>query len=106
VTLGKIADILRARGELDEALRIRREEELPVHEKLGDLRELIVGRAMVAQMLAVRGRKEDVVEVVTNLAWALREARRMGLPEAGQIEVFAGRIGLSVEVLAQVAEKV
>ena len=29
VTMGKIADILQARGELDEALRIRNEEQLP-----------------------------------------------------------------------------
>ena len=38
VTMGQIADILQARGELDEALRIRREEELPVYERLGDVR--------------------------------------------------------------------
>ena len=36
-TLGKIADVLAARGELDEALRIRREELLPVFERLGDV---------------------------------------------------------------------
>ena len=36
--MGKIADILQARGETDEALRIRQEEELPVYERLGDVR--------------------------------------------------------------------
>ncbi|MGJ4953904.1 tetratricopeptide repeat protein, partial [Bradyrhizobium sp. HKCCYLS20291] len=36
VTMGKIADILSARGDLDEALRIRKEELLPVFERLGD----------------------------------------------------------------------
>jgi hypothetical protein len=35
---GRIADILQARGQLDEALRIRQEEELPVYERLGDVR--------------------------------------------------------------------
>jgi len=35
VTLGKIADVLADRGELDEALRIRGEEQLPVYERLG-----------------------------------------------------------------------
>jgi predicted Zn-dependent protease len=35
--MGKIADVLQARGELEEALRIRREEELPVYERLGDV---------------------------------------------------------------------
>ena len=37
VTLGQIADVLQARGQLDEALRIRQEEELPVYERLGDV---------------------------------------------------------------------
>ena len=37
VTMGQIADILGARSELDEALRIRREEELSVYEHLGPL---------------------------------------------------------------------
>ena len=36
--MGRIADILQGRGETDEALRIRREEELPVYERLGDVR--------------------------------------------------------------------
>ncbi|MFO1118684.1 MAG: hypothetical protein U1E38_00620 [Rhodospirillales bacterium] len=35
---GKIADILQARGQLDDALRIYQEEELPVYERLGDVR--------------------------------------------------------------------
>ena len=38
VTMGQIADILQARGQLDEALKIRNEEELPVYERLGDVR--------------------------------------------------------------------
>lgn len=36
--MGKVADVLQDRGELDEALRIRREEELPVYERLGEVR--------------------------------------------------------------------
>jgi CHAT domain/AAA ATPase domain len=38
VARGEIADILAGRGELDEALRIRREEQLPVYERLGEVR--------------------------------------------------------------------
>jgi hypothetical protein len=38
LTMGKIADILESRGDLDEALRIRGEEQLPVYERLGDVR--------------------------------------------------------------------
>jgi hypothetical protein len=33
-----IADLLKTRGEWNEALRIHREEELPVYERLGDVR--------------------------------------------------------------------
>ena len=40
VTMGKIADIFERRGKLDEALRIRREEQLPVYERLGDIDSL------------------------------------------------------------------
>jgi len=43
--MGQIADILQARGEVDEALRIRREEELPVYERLGDVRSRAVTMA-------------------------------------------------------------
>ncbi|MFJ5561723.1 CHAT domain-containing protein, partial [Streptomyces sp. NPDC093250] len=42
VTWGKIADILQRRGEVDEALRIRREVALPVFERIGDTREVAV----------------------------------------------------------------
>ena len=38
VSRGYIADILQQQGQTDEALRIRREEELPVYEQLGDVR--------------------------------------------------------------------
>jgi tetratricopeptide (TPR) repeat protein len=86
VTMGKIADVLQARGEFDEALRIRREEQLPVYETMGDVRALLVGRTNLAICLAMRGRMEDKPEIDRLLQLAYREARRLGLPEAGQIK--------------------
>jgi hypothetical protein len=47
VAMGKIADVLEARGDLDEALRIRRQEQLPVIERLGG-RDLVIGRGNLA----------------------------------------------------------
>ncbi len=41
LAMGRIADILQARGEWDEALRIRREEQMPVYEWLGNVYSLI-----------------------------------------------------------------
>ncbi|MYD86271.1 MAG: tetratricopeptide repeat protein, partial [Acidobacteria bacterium] len=44
ITYGRIADILHERGQLDEALRILTEEQLPVFEKLGDAHALAITR--------------------------------------------------------------
>ncbi|MFO7563036.1 MAG: CHAT domain-containing protein [Enhygromyxa sp.] len=93
VTMGKVADILQARGELGEAVRIRRQEELPVYERVGDVRELLVGRTNLALTLVQRGRKEDSSEVEELLALALRDARRLRLPEAQQIEQLIRHLG-------------
>jgi len=58
-------------------------EQLPVYEKLGDARGLLVGRAQLAINLIMRNRPaEDASEIRWLLAEALREARRLRLPEA------------------------
>ncbi len=91
VTMSKIADILQARGEIDEALRIRKDELLPVFERLSDVRSLIVGWANLALNMIQRGRPEDGAEVMSLLTRALTDARRLGLPEAAQIEAIITR---------------
>src|SRR5258708_37051363 len=55
ITKGKIADILYARGDLDAALKIRTEEELPTYEKLGDRRRVAVAKGKIADILEARG---------------------------------------------------
>jgi hypothetical protein len=65
--------MLQARGELDEALRIRREEELPVYERLGDVREQAICRTNIGINYLVRG---------SALNMALHDAQRLKLPEA------------------------
>jgi hypothetical protein len=97
VTMGKVADLLEARGELDEALRIRREQ-LPVFERLGNVRELLVGRANLALNLLVRGRHEDIPESAALLAMALRDARRLQIPEAAQIAGIVRQLGIDPDV--------
>ena len=56
VTMGKIADILAQRGETEEALRIHREEELPIFECLGDVGSRAVTMGRITDILAQRGR--------------------------------------------------
>jgi hypothetical protein len=96
VTKGKIADILQIRGDLDAVLRIRREEELPVYERLGAVRDLLVGRAHLAITLLRRGQEGDRAEARDLLLLALAQARRLRLPEAAQIEATIAEAGLDL----------
>ena len=82
---GQIADILQARGELDEALRIRQDEEMPVYERLGDVRSLLVAQAKIALLLMkfTPPRREEANQL---LCVALAAARKMRIPEEQQIE--------------------
>ena len=75
IALGESADILQARGDLDEALRIRREEQLPVYERLGDVRSRAVTMGQIADILQARGDLDE--------ALALHEQR---LPVAQQMK--------------------
>lgn len=60
---GLIADVLFRRGELEEALRIRREEELPVYERLGDVRSRAVTMGKIADVLEARGELEEALRI-------------------------------------------
>jgi tetratricopeptide (TPR) repeat protein len=88
VTLGKFADVLQARGEYDEALRILREEQLPVYERLQSAQDLLVCRANIGITYLKRNLAEDRQKALELLNSALQDARRLNLPEAGQIAEF------------------
>jgi hypothetical protein len=92
--MGRIADILQARGERDEALRIRREEELPVYERVGDVRSKAVTMGKIADIHFHRGEFEE----------ALRIRRDEELPvyeRVGDVrELVVGRVKLAM-TLAQ-----
>jgi tetratricopeptide (TPR) repeat protein/predicted MPP superfamily phosphohydrolase len=60
---GQIADVLQARGELEEALRIYCEELLPVYERLGDEKERAVTKGRIADVLQVRGELEEALRI-------------------------------------------
>ena len=65
LTYGRIADILQERGQLDEALRILTEEQLPVFEKLGDARQQAIAQARIADILQVRGQLDEALSIRT-----------------------------------------
>ena len=91
-----VADIAAARGELDEALRIRREEELPVYEKLGDVRSILVTRAKVAMCL-LQSEPSDRHEARNFLRLALVDAERLRIPEAQIIRQIAKAHNLDLD---------
>jgi len=63
IVRGRIANTLVARGVLEEALRIRREEEIPVYERLGDERSLAITRGEIADILELRGDLEEALRI-------------------------------------------
>ena len=65
ITQGRIADILQTRGQLDEALRIRTDEELPVYEQLGDIRSRAITHGRIADILQVRGQLDEALRIRT-----------------------------------------
>jgi tetratricopeptide (TPR) repeat protein len=65
-TMGAFADILQARGQLDEALHIRENHELPVYEKLGDVREKAVTMGQIADILQARGQLDEALNIREN----------------------------------------
>jgi tetratricopeptide (TPR) repeat protein len=60
---GQIADILQARGDLDEALRIRQEEQLPVYERLGDVHSRTATMGKIADILQARGDLDEALRI-------------------------------------------
>jgi tetratricopeptide (TPR) repeat protein len=94
VTMGQIADILQRRGDTDEALRIRREEELPVYERLGDVHAQAVTMGQIADILQRRGDTDE----------ALRIRREEELPvyeRLGDVHARAVTMGQIADILEQ-----
>ena len=61
---GTIADILQAQGHLDEALRIRQQEELPVYERLDDVGQLAITQGKIADILQARGQLDEALRIL------------------------------------------
>jgi tetratricopeptide (TPR) repeat protein len=63
VTMGRIADVLQARGQLDEAFKILKEEVLPATERLGDARSRAVTMGKIADVLQARGQLDEALKI-------------------------------------------
>lgn len=90
IAQGQIADILYDRGEVHESLRIRREEQLPVYEHLGDSHSYATTKCNIAIALVSLGEPKE----------ALRILRDEVLPVLDSLGDFHQRAA----ALAQIAE--
>lgn len=92
--LDELAELNASIGQLDEALRIRQEEQLPVYERLGDVRERAITLAKIGFQLISAGHRQEAQDVLSR---ALRDTQRMAIPEAEVIAEFMQRHNLASE---------
>jgi tetratricopeptide (TPR) repeat protein len=62
--LDELAGLLESLGQLDEALRIRREDQLPLYEKLGDVRRRAMTMGKIAYVLQARGELDEALHML------------------------------------------
>ena len=106
----ELADLNFSRGDVGEALRIHREEQLPLFERLGDVRSRAVTMGKIADVLQARGEYEEALRIrreeelpvferlgdVSARAFVLYEiaAGLLGSSEAAPEEMVEAREGL------------
>jgi hypothetical protein len=89
---------LQARGQLDEALKIRNDEELPVYERLGDVRSRAVTMGKIANILQDRGQLDEALKIRTDEELPVYE--RLGDVR----ELLIGRANLAIGLLQRGAD--
>ena len=63
VVQGRLADLLHDRRDLEAALRIHTEEELPVYQELGDERSRAIAQSRIAEILQARGELDEALRI-------------------------------------------
>ena len=89
VVYPRVDDVFGRQADVAGARRIGRgaadrEEELPVYERLGDMRSLLICRANIGMNYLARGSAGDRHNALQLLNMAFQDAQRLKLPEAGQ----------------------
>jgi len=97
---GRIANVLRAQGKLDEALRILREQQLPIYERLGDTHRRALTLGEIAGILMIQGEWDEALRIRRNLELPIYKA--LG-DEHGEASAL-GRIADILEMRGNVNE--
>jgi hypothetical protein len=85
-------ELLASRGDLDEALRIRQDEELPVYERLGDLHSRAVTMGQITDILIGRGDLDKALKV-------LRHKLLSTFERLGDLRLRAAAMGRIADIL-------
>ncbi|HEY2290334.1 MAG TPA: metallophosphatase, partial [Thermoanaerobaculia bacterium] len=99
---GTLADVLWARGDLNEALRIQREEVLPVFERLGDIRNRAATMGKIADVLQYRAELKEVLRIRREEQLPVYE--RLG--DAREHAVTMGKIADVLQVQGELDEAI
>jgi tetratricopeptide (TPR) repeat protein len=95
IARGGVADILEARGQLDEVLRIRTEDELPVYRELGDVRSVAVTQGQIADILQARGQLIEALRIRTEdqlpVFQKLGDVREMAVTQGQIADILQAR---------------
>ena len=97
---GRIADIMQDRGQLEEALRVRTEEQLPVFERLGDARSLAITRGRIADIREARGELDEALRIRTEDEIPVYEH----LGDARAVAIAKGQVADVLEIRGQLEE--
>ncbi|MEM6364273.1 MAG: protein kinase [Planctomycetota bacterium] len=84
----KIADVLQIQGHLEEAMRIRCEDELPLHKRLGDDHMIAITKGRIADVLQCQGDDEEALRIRRDEQLPVYER----LDDARAIAVTKGKI--------------
>jgi hypothetical protein len=85
VCLGRIAEILHSLGRVDEAIRVRESEQLPILEQLGSAYDLSPAQESLGLLYLQRRQPGDRERAAGLLHLALETAERLRLPGADRI---------------------
>jgi serine/threonine protein kinase/tetratricopeptide (TPR) repeat protein len=92
VSLGLIGDVLQVRGTFDEAMRVWKEQALPIQEKLGETRECAITLCKIAKLLRLQERFEEALRI-------LRDEVLPALEAVEDIRTRAVAMGIVADIL-------
>lgn len=98
--LDELANLLFGLGDVDEALRIRQDAELPLHRRLGDARAVAITQARIAHLLHARGQADEALRMLRDEV--LPAFERLG--DAHSKAVTLGKIADILQMFGQFEE--